>query len=164
MTFRQATWNDLSIIVDIYNATIPSRIVTADLEPVTVESRMPWFEKHTPDKRPLWMLEDERGIVGWMSFNSFYGRPAYEETCELSIYLKQEAQGKGYGKQAIQYALDTCSALKVKTLLGFVFDHNTPSIKLFNAFGFETWGVLKNVANLDGTERSLIILGKRVVK
>lgn len=37
---------DLPDIVDIYNSTIAGRMVTADLEPVTVESRIPWFEAH----------------------------------------------------------------------------------------------------------------------
>ena len=39
MTLRDATEADLPAIVEIYNATIPGRMVTADLEPVTVESR-----------------------------------------------------------------------------------------------------------------------------
>jgi len=39
MTLRDATEVDLPAIVDIYNSVIPGRMVTADLEPVTVESR-----------------------------------------------------------------------------------------------------------------------------
>jgi L-amino acid N-acyltransferase YncA len=34
-------------------------MVTADTEPVSVESRIEWFHKHTPEKRPLWVIEDE---------------------------------------------------------------------------------------------------------
>jgi L-amino acid N-acyltransferase YncA len=33
---------------------------------------------------------------------------------------------------------------------------------LFGKFGFNTWAQLPRVANLDGIERDLIILGKRV--
>lgn len=54
---RTATRSDLPQIVEIYNSTIPSRMVTADAEPVSVESRMHWFEEHTPDLRPLWPAE-----------------------------------------------------------------------------------------------------------
>jgi phosphinothricin acetyltransferase len=53
-----ATRGDLPQIVDIYNSTIPSRLVTADTETVSVESRVRWFEEHTPDSRPLWVVED----------------------------------------------------------------------------------------------------------
>jgi phosphinothricin acetyltransferase len=38
---RHATVNDLPDITAIYNSTIPGRMVTADTEPVTVESRLP---------------------------------------------------------------------------------------------------------------------------
>ena len=37
-THRQATRADLPSIVEIYNATIPSRLVTADLVPVSIET------------------------------------------------------------------------------------------------------------------------------
>jgi L-amino acid N-acyltransferase YncA len=48
------------------------------------------------------------------------------------------------------------------TLLGFIFGHNEPSLQLFYRFGFEKWGHLPNVAELDGIERDLIILGKKI--
>jgi len=38
-SYRTAIRSDLPQIVEIYNSTIPSRIVTADTEPVSVESR-----------------------------------------------------------------------------------------------------------------------------
>jgi phosphinothricin acetyltransferase len=47
-------------------------------------------------------------------------------------------------------------------LLGFVFSHNEPSLKLFRHFGFEDWASLPNIAMLDGEERGLSILGKRI--
>jgi phosphinothricin acetyltransferase len=47
-------------------------------------------------------------------------------------------------------------------LLGFIFGHNEPSLRLFESFGFERWGFLPNVAELDGLERDLIIVGRRV--
>ncbi len=43
MNLRPATEADLPAIVAIYNATIPGRMVTADTEPVSVDSRQPWF-------------------------------------------------------------------------------------------------------------------------
>jgi phosphinothricin acetyltransferase len=54
---RDATAADLPAIVDIYNSTIPSRMVTADLEPVSVASREAWFADHSPERWPLWMAE-----------------------------------------------------------------------------------------------------------
>ena len=57
ITYVNATLDDLPFIVEVYNSTIASRQVTADLQPVSVESRIAWFEQHNPQKRPLWLFK-----------------------------------------------------------------------------------------------------------
>lgn len=163
LKFRDAANADLAKIVEIYNSTVPSRMVTADTEPVSVESRRKWFNEHNASRRPLWVIENsDDEIVGWVSFQSFYGRPAYDGTVEMSIYLSEEQRGKGLGKQILQHCIDEAPRFGIKTLLGFIFSHNEPSLKLFKHFGFQEWAVLPDVAVLDGQERSLKILGKRI--
>ncbi|MFZ5966926.1 MAG: GNAT family N-acetyltransferase [Bacillota bacterium] len=159
---RDAAFADLQAIVSIYNSTIPSRMVTADTEPVSVESKEKWFYEHTPDFRPLWVLEHHDKICGWLSFQSFYGRPAYNATAEMSIYIDQAYRGQRLGYFLMQHAIDTCPRLGIKVLLGFVFGHNKPSLALCHKFGFCDWGRLPGVAVLDGVERDLIIVGKRL--
>lgn len=160
--FSYATLHDLPAIVDTYNTTIPSRLVTADLEPVSVSSRLQWFNAHSKEKRPLWIVTYNGLYAGWMSFNSFYGRPAYDGTVEVSIYLEKAFQGKGIGKACLLYAQSSAPDLGIHTLLGFIFGHNTPSLELFYKLGFEKWGHLPRIANMEGTERDLLILGKRL--
>lgn len=162
LRFRTATQSDLPAIVDIYNSTVASRVVTADTEPVTVESRQKWFDDHHA-QRPLWMVENnEQTVIGWVSFQSFYGRPAYNATVEISIYLSPLSRGKGYGKQILAYSISAAREIGITTLLGFIFAHNEPSLQLFRRFGFEDWATLPDIAVLDGLERSLKILGKRI--
>ncbi|MDM5357748.1 L-amino acid N-acyltransferase YncA [Peribacillus sp. B2I2] len=160
--FREAELSDLPRIVEIYNSTIASRMVTADTEPISVQSRVKWFEEHDSESRPLFIITIEGETAGWMSFQSFYGRPAYNSTAEISIYIDDYFRGKGIGQISIQKAIEVSPKLGVKTLLGFIFAHNAPSLKLFSKFGFEKWAHLPQVAELDGIERDLIILGKRV--
>lgn len=163
LTYRNATLDDLLQIVNIYNSTVPTRMVTADTEPVSVKSRLSWFQEHNPDTRPLWVIEDaNKQIIGWVSFQSFYGRPAYAATAEISIYLDTLQRGKGIGKEVLQYSIDKAQQFGVKTLLGFIFAHNEPSLKLFRQADFDDWATLPNIATLDGIERSLKILGKRI--
>jgi L-amino acid N-acyltransferase YncA len=160
MTFRDANITDLPRIVEIYNSTIASRMVTADTEPVTVESRIEWFENHIPGERPLWVVEEANAIVGWVAFHNFYGRPAYRATAEISIYLDENFRGQGYGKRILQHVINQCSELRLKNLIGYIFSHNETSLNLFRNFGFQQWGFLPDVAILDGTKRSLVIMGK----
>ncbi len=160
---RDAAEADLPEIVEIYNATIPGRMVTADTEPVSVASRVPWFHAHNPKTRPLWVVEDNSGrICAWLSLNSFYGRPAYNPTAEVSIYVAESSRRRGLGRGLLERIIERAPACDVRTLLGFIWAHNDPSLKLFSAYGFESWGHLPRVAILDGVERDLVIVGRRV--
>ena len=162
MKIRDAKIEDLPAIIAIYNAAIPGRMATADLDPVSVDSRRGWFHEHSPGSRPLWVLEDDRAIRAWLSFQSFYGRPAYRATAELSVYVAADAQRHGCGRALVAEAIKSAPAFELRTFLGFIFGHNAPSLALFRSFGFETWAHLPRVAELDGIERDLLILGKRL--
>lgn len=153
---------DLASIVAIYNTTVPSRMVTADLEAVSVESRRKWFDDHSAELRPIWVVKEDKQVVAWLSFQSFYGRPAYNATAEISIYVAETHHGRRLGSLMLEKAILACPKLQIDTLLGFVFAHNQPSLKLLGKFGFSEWGHLPKVANLDGIERDLVIMGKRV--
>jgi L-amino acid N-acyltransferase YncA len=159
---RDAQLADLPQIVAIYNDTVPGRMVTADTEPVSVDSRITWFEQHTPAFRPLWVVESDQQIAAWLSFSSFYGRPAYNKTAELSVYVQAAYQRQGLASMLLTRAIDHAPGIGVDTLLGFIFAHNQPSLRLFERFGFVTWGHLPKVALLDDMERDLLIVGRKV--
>ncbi|MGK7897369.1 MAG: N-acetyltransferase family protein [Xenococcus sp. (in: cyanobacteria)] len=190
MYIRPAQETDLKSIVAIYKSTIDSRIATADLKPVALESRLSWFRDRDFMYRPIWVvdlapninkLEDpkieklkeskivnlfsrraEDKIIAWLSFNDFYGRPAYQHTAEISLYVAQNYRGQGIADRLLNRAIIECPKLKIKTLLAFVFGHNLPSINLFTKHGFTRWGLLPQVAEMDKTERDLLILGRRI--
>jgi L-amino acid N-acyltransferase YncA len=162
VNIRLAIAADLPAIIEIYNAAIPTRIATADTEPITVESRREWFARHRGN-RPLWVLEVAGEMGAWLGLTSFYGgRPAYDATAEVSIYIAPQHQRQGHGSALLQWAIDRCPELGVTTLLAMYFDHNVGSQRLFTGFGFEPMGHLPEIAVLDGTPRGLIIAGKRV--
>jgi phosphinothricin acetyltransferase len=160
---RHATEADLPAIVAIYNAAIPGRTATADTEPVTVESRREWFASHTPDRRPLWVAEIDGEVVAWVGLSSFYGgRPAYDATAEVSMYVTPAYQNRRLGRELLEYVIGACPRLGVTTLLAMYFDHNEPSRRLCTALGFEQVGHLERIANLDGQIRGLVIAALRI--
>ncbi|MGI8505269.1 MAG: GNAT family N-acetyltransferase [Solirubrobacteraceae bacterium] len=158
---QDATRGDLEAIVAIYNASISGRLATADLEPVLVEERVGWFERHGR-KRPLWVARSAGRVAGWLSFEDFYGRPAYHRTAEVSVYVAPDCQRLGIGGQLLGAAVQRAPELGLAVLLGFVFGHNTPSLRLFAGFGFEAAGRLPAVAELDGVMRDLVIVLRRL--
>lgn len=159
---RDAALADLPAIVAIYNASIPGRLATADTVPVTVDSRREWFAAFDPGSRPLWVFESAGAVAGWLGLRSFYGRPAYHRTVELAVYVDPSRQRQGVAGALLGHALAAAPGLGIATLLAFVFGHNEASIALFRRAGFADWGRLPRVAELDGVERDVLILGRRL--
>jgi phosphinothricin acetyltransferase len=162
VNIRQAFRTDLPRIVEIYNASIATRQSTGDLEPISVESRQGWFQEHSPQQYPIWVAETAGQVIGWLSFQLFYGRLAYRKTAEISLYIAPEHQRRGIGKLLIQQGIEACPSLQITTLVGFIFAHNIPSLSLFAKMGFQRWGYLPEVAEIDGTKRDLVIVGLKL--
>ena len=80
MLIRTATIDDLPEIVNIYNASIPGRQATAELEPVTITQRQDWFATPDPIRCPLWVAIKDQQITGWLSLEKFKNRGAYGQT------------------------------------------------------------------------------------
>ena len=162
ITYTDATLDDLPFIVDVYNSTIASRQITADLQPVSVESRLVWFNQHNPKSRPLWLIKSSNQPCGWVSLSSFYGRPAFDKTVEISLYLHQDFRGKKIGQTTIAYIELFAKQAGIETILSYVFGHNLPSINLFKKMNYQQWALLPKIAELDGVKRDLVILGKQL--
>ena len=163
MNIRDATVGDLPAIVGIYNAAVPTRVSTADTEPVSVEDRTAWFRAHEPSRRPLWVMEDGDEVIGWLSLGDFYdGRPAYRATAEVGVYVSRGRRGAGIGRLLVGEAVSRAPGLGIKTLTAGIFAHNEASVALFEASGFEAWARFPQVAELDGVARDLLVLGLRI--
>lgn len=161
--FTPALPQDLELINRMYNESIPAGLATADTEPLPFADREEWYAAHQKSNRPVWMMQNETDdTVGWMSLSNFYGRPAYRNTAEVSMYLATEHQGKGYGKMALNQLIGMAPELGVANLLGFIFAHNEPSLRLFAGAGFEEWGRLPEIAHMPQGKRTLVILGKKL--
>ncbi|WP_390405339.1 GNAT family N-acetyltransferase [Lacticaseibacillus jixiensis] len=161
LKFTYATHADLPAVVAIYNQAIPGRLATADLEPVTVADKEAWFAAYDHNTRPLWLIQVDDQIAGWVGLEAFYGRPAYAHTAEISIYIATAFHHQGLGQQALDFVISQLPRLDIDTLVAFIFHHNAPSLGLFTHNGFERWAHLPDVALMDDQLRSLDILGKR---
>jgi L-amino acid N-acyltransferase YncA len=162
MIIRDAAESDLAAIVDIYNEAIHGRISTAQLDPVSVEERLPWFREHSPTSHPLWVAEIDGQVTGWISFHSFITRRAYRSTAEISVYVKGKFRRLGVGRALLEKAISHSPRLAINALVGGIFGHNEPSLRLFERLGFERWGLLPRIARVDDFERDLVIVGRHI--
>src|SRR5262249_16333683 len=125
LRIRNATEADLPTIVDIYNQSIPAGWSTADITPIALPDPVPWFRKCDPARRPIWVAEADGAEVATAYLSSFYGgRPAYDATAEVSVYVATACHRRGIGRRFKQWVIEQCPALGVTTLLSMHFDHN----------------------------------------
>src|SRR2546423_7393520 len=159
---RDAVQSDLPAIIKIYNAAIITRIATAQLEQVTLEERRDWLKEHSTDRHPFWVLEIDRQIAGWLTLKPFLPRCAYRGTAEVSVYVDEKFRRRGVGRTFLGEAIARAPYLQINAMVGLIFAHNEPSLRLFEQLGFERWGLLPRVAHLDDMERDLTIMGRHV--
>ena len=162
MIIRDSVEADLPAIVEIYNAAIRARISTAQLEPVSIEERLPWFRKHSPESHPLWVAEIAGKIAAWLSFHSFMTRCAYRSTAEISVYVSEKFRRLGVGRALLEKAIAHSPRLEINALVGCIFGHNEPSLRLFERLGFERWGFLPRIARVDDVQRDLVMVGRHI--
>lgn len=162
MKIRDAVDSDLPAIIDIYNAAVATRIATAQLEPVTLEERRDWLKEHSPDRHPFWVLEIDGQVAGWLTIKPFIPRCAYEGTVELSVYVDQKFRRHGVARALLEEVISRAALLGINAMVGLIFAHNEPSLRLFEQLGFERWGLLPRIARLDEIERDLAIMGRQV--
>ncbi len=128
----------MPVIVETYNSTVPTRLVTADPGPISVESRRAWLSEHDPESRLLWVAGVDGEIAGWFSLEPCRKKPAYRATSEISVYVSERRRRKGMGRR-LEEAIRRAPELGFKTLTGGIFAHNEPSLRPFEGFGFERW-------------------------
>ena len=157
-TLRDARPDDLPAIVDLYNQSIPGGWSTADTRPITVESRREWFSKFDPARRPLWLAEHAGDPAAWVGLTSFYaGRPAYDATAEISLYVGRAYQKRGLGRALKMRMIEECPRFGVTTVLSLYFDHNRATAKLNAELGFVEAGYMPEIAVVFGEKRGLKI-------
>ena len=173
---QRASDEDLSEILLIYNQSIAGKQATANLEPVTYEERAAWFAEHIDSTtRPIYivrmlelaiedgMQKEGASIVAWGSFSDLYARPAYHISSEISIYIHNDYHGQGLGSLLVRWMLQQAPSLGIHNVAALIFAHNQPSLGLFGKLGFEQWGLMPKVCDMDGFIADVVMLGKSVI-
>ncbi len=101
MTIRVATIEDAAALVEIYQYYVEKTAITFEYDIPSIEE----FERRiqtTLEKFPYYVVEEEGEVVGYAYAGPFASRKAFSWSAEISIYLKQGQQKKGYGKRLYQ--------------------------------------------------------------
>jgi ribosomal protein S18 acetylase RimI-like enzyme len=111
-----------------------------DNYPIHIEESKQLFETFiaNPNLGKAWLIYKGEEVIGYVILTFIF---SFEYKGILAfldeLYFKKEHQGKGFGKQAIQFIQQESSQLNVKMLYLEVEQHNENAQKLYLAHDFE---------------------------
>lgn len=149
LNIQRATLDHLEGITNIYNDAVLSSTATFDTEPVSIDDQRLWFNEHN-DKFPIYVAIIDVEVVGWASLSRWSGRCAYENTAEISIYIRTEHQGKHIGTKLLQNILEVGKSAGLHTVIARIAEGSEISIRLHKKAGFEHIGIMKEVGEKFG--------------
>jgi len=88
-------------VMEIYSQGIATKNATFETSCPTWSQ---WHDSHLPFGR--WILWVDDKLAGWSALSPHSSRCVYQGVAELSIYMSEEFQGKGYGKKLLLHSIE----------------------------------------------------------
>jgi L-amino acid N-acyltransferase YncA len=129
----------------------------------TFETETPAWETFDADRLPGHRLvaELDGEVVGWATLTRVSGRPCYAGVVENSVYVSEQARGRGVGRALLEALLAGADAAGIWTIQTAVFPENEASLALHERAGFRVVGRRERIARLDGVWRDTLFLERR---
>jgi phosphinothricin acetyltransferase len=158
---RPATLDDASAIAEIYNHGILGRMATFETvlrTPADIEQTL----AAGAGRFPFLVAEQDNHVLGWASLSTYRPRDCYRGIAEFSIYIHEDARGKGIGKILLPHLVDAAREAGYWKMLSRVFPFNTGSRALCASCGFREVGTYEKHAQLDGEWLDVVIVERLI--
>jgi L-amino acid N-acyltransferase YncA len=141
---RPVKIKDAKEILEIYNYYVANTVVTFDLKVLSLEVFKEKIETIIRDY-PFIVFQENNEILGYAYGSRFRPKPAYNNTVETTVYVKNGAHGKQIGSKLYDELLKLLKKEKFHIVLGVLTLPNEASVKLHEKFGFKKVAHLKEV-------------------
>jgi phosphinothricin acetyltransferase len=143
---RPAMAEDVPTITAIYNHYVETSHATFDIEPVTLENRLQWFE-HFRETGPFRLVVAERNgeVVGYAGSGKFREKAAYATSVEMTVYVHPVARGGGIGARMYERLFQILADEPIHRAYAGITLPNPASLALHHHFGFNDLGVYSEV-------------------
>lgn len=132
---RIATTEDLPQILAIYGPYVQNTTHSFEYEIPTLEVFTRRFEDITAQFP--WLVWEENGVLLGYAYGSLpFSRAAYRWSCEASIYLAPQAQGKGIGRRLYGALEEILKRQGYQKVYAIITQENTGSIAFHEHLGY----------------------------
>ena len=156
-SIRPATTADAEGILRIYNAAVTGSVDTFDLVPRTLEEQLAWIDDHA-GAHPAVVAVEGSQVLGFGSVSPYRPRPAYATTVEDSVYVDEDARGRGLGRGLLAELVRLAADHGFHSVIGRIVGHNEVSIGLHRACGFAEVGTEREVGRKFGRWLDVVVM------
>ena len=136
MEIRLAKPSDARSLLDIYAPYVENTAITFEYEVPTIEDFATRIEK-TLEKYPYLVAEEGGVVVGYAYASTYYARAAYDWAVELSVYVCQDARGKGVGSKLYDAMEEMLEQMGYIHFLACISLPNEASLALHRKRGYQ---------------------------
>jgi len=135
-----------SAILEILNEAIVNSTALYDYVPRPPETMVSWFATKRAHGFPVVGAVDAAGkLLGFATWGTFRGFPAYKYTVEHSVYVHVDQRGRGLGELLINELIRRAREAQLHVLVGCIDAANIASIGLHQRLGFTHSGTFPQV-------------------
>jgi phosphinothricin acetyltransferase len=102
-------------------------------------------------------------VLGWAALSGVSSRCVYAGVAEVSIYVAEQARGRGVGRQLMARLIADSEAEGLWTLQAGIFPENVASIALHERAGFRIVGKRERLGQMNGRWRDVVLMERRSV-
>jgi L-amino acid N-acyltransferase YncA len=154
---RLARLDDAASIADIYNHAVTTTTAVFDLVPRTLAEQEAWLSARSGAHVVL-VATGEDGLLGFASLSPYHARPAYRTTVESSVYVREDHQGEGIGRQLVEHLLEVAVEHGFHAVIARIAGDNEPSVALHESLGFSVVGREREVGRKFGRWLDVVIM------
>src|SRR4051794_33012868 len=147
---RPEDWPEVRVI---YEQGIATRQATVETSPPSWEE---WDAGHLAEPRVV--AEDAGRVAGWAAVSPVSRRACYAGVVEGSVYVAEDARGRGLGRALLERLCAETDAAGIWTIQTSIFPENTASVALHERCGFRVVGTRERIAQLDGEWRDTVLM------
>ena len=157
MKLRELTYQDWQQVKEIYEQGIATGNATFQAAAPSWEE---WDGSHVQNSRIV-ATDDENNILGWAALSPVSGRCVYAGVGEVSVYVSQNARGRGVGKALLKELILQSEKNGFWTLTAGIFPENEASMQIHKQAGFKVLGIREKIGKMDGRWRDTVLLERR---